>query len=445
MEGDGHHASSPNNDDEIPASDLVQRQSSRHIREIQRLRNTVSFRLGKHLTDAVRQPWKFPFLPITFPIKAFMLGLEKIGKRPGNNILNSDKLDMLPPRNCILLFPTNGVGFGHFTRLYAIAKELRSIDPDTEIIFFTPMPTLHVPYIDDFPTYHVAGKYKFKDMPTSVWNGLIEEHLLMIMETHRPRMFIFDGAYPYRGMLNAIQRNDQMKRVWLRRGMFKAGSSIPVDSIACFDQIVHPGDAVESTDEPAAEHGVEMLNIPPIVLVKPDEMMEREVARNRLGLPLDAVVWYVQLGAGQINDIESEINLTLDAILDQGDHHVVVLGESLLGKRLDVQRRRVRILRDYPNGLYFKAFDYAVQAGGYNSFHEMRAIQMPTLFYPNLETGMDDQLARCQVAEKEGWGLVVKNRTEKTIHIGIQHISAFMRTHEEKIHANSHLDWLRNI
>jgi UDP:flavonoid glycosyltransferase YjiC (YdhE family) len=135
----------------------------------------------------------------------------------------------------------------------------------------------------------------------------------------------------------------------------------------------------------------------------------------------------------------------LDAILDQGEHHVVVLGESLLGKRLDVQRRRVRMLRDYPNGLYFKAFDYAVQAGGYNSFHEMRAIQMPTLFYPNLKTGMDDQLARCQVAEKEGWGLVVKNRTEKTIRTGIQRISAFMPTHEDKIQPNPHLDWLRDI
>jgi len=206
-----------------------------------------------------------------------------------------------------------------------------------------------------------------------------------------------------------------------------------------------PAIAVACTDEPAVEHGVEMLNVPPIVLVKPNEMMEREVARNRLGLPLDAVVWYVQLGAGQINDIESEINLTLDAILDQGEHHVVVLGESLLGKRLDVQRRRVRILRDYPNGLYFKAFDYAVQAGGYNSFHEMRAIQMPTLFYPNLETGMDDQLARCQVAEKEGWGLVVKNRTEKTISDGIsdlEEIAVLSTTIDQNV---ENLRWLNEI
>ena len=33
---------------------------------------------------------------------------------------------------------------------------------------------------------------------------------------------------------------------------------------------------------------------------------------------------------------------------------------------------------------------------------------------------MDDQLARCLVAEDEGWGYVVKNRTEDSIRIGIE-------------------------
>jgi len=48
-----------------------------------------------------------------------------------------------------------------------------------------------------------------------------------------------------------------------------------------------------------------------------------------------------------------------------------------------------------------------VQAGGYNSFHEMRSVGLPTLFLPNMNTGMDDQLARCKVAEEEGWGSVL--------------------------------------
>jgi hypothetical protein len=40
---------------------------------------------------------------------------------------------------------------------------------------------------------------------------------------------------------------------------------------------------------------------------------------------------------------------------------------------------------------------------------------LPALFYPNMKTGMDDQLARCKVAEEEGWGIVLESRNKKTI------------------------------
>jgi UDP-N-acetylglucosamine--N-acetylmuramyl-(pentapeptide) pyrophosphoryl-undecaprenol N-acetylglucosamine transferase len=114
----------------------------------------------------------------------------------------------------------------------------------------------------------------------------------------------------------------------------------------------------------------------------------------------------VQLGAGRINDIDSDVRRVVDALLEHDDVHVV-LGESMLGERLEVDMERVHLVRDYPNALYLKAFDAAVQAGGYNSFHEMRSVGLPTLFLPNMNTGMDDQLARCTVAEEEGWGIVL--------------------------------------
>ena len=95
----------------------------------------------------------------------------------------------------------------------------------------------------------------------------------------------------------------------------------------------------------------------------------------------------------------------VDALLSQNDVHIV-LGESLLGDRLKINLERVHIIRDYPNAYFFNAFDISVQAGGYNSFHEMRKQGIPTLFLPNMNTGMDDQFARCKVAENEGWGIV---------------------------------------
>ena len=92
----------------------------------------------------------------------------------------------------------------------------------------------------------------------------------------------------------------------------------------------------------------------------------------------------------------------------------------MIGTRIEIDLPNVHIIRDYPNSQYFRGFDSVVQAGGYNSFHETRVFGLPALFYPNMETGMDDQLARCKVAEEEGWGYVVKERTQKSIQEGIE-------------------------
>jgi hypothetical protein len=343
--------------------------------------------------------------------------MTRIGKTSAST--DGLKLDyeVQPRKNAIVLFPTNGVGFGHFTRMYSVAREMRRQDPEMEIIFFTTMPTLHIPYVDDFATYHLAGKYKHSDMDSSTWNMLVEEMLTLVLETHNPKFFMFDGAFPYRGMLNSIYGREEITRIWMRRGMFRKGSSIPVDSIEYFDLIVHPEDAV-NVPQSDSIHSVETLHIPPITLLSKDEMLSREKSRSRLNLPIDARVTYVQLGAGQINDIDSEIRLTIDALLHYPDMHIV-LGESMLGERLDFDHERVHLLRDYPNSMYFNAFDFAVQAGGYNSFHEMRNIGIPTLFYPNMNTGMDDQLARCKIAEDEKWGIVLEKRTEAEIVCGV--------------------------
>ena len=387
-------------------------------RENRRLRTSVSFQLGLHITDAVRKPWKLLLLPLTFPLLCLQMGMTRLGKKSASTEGFELDYEVQPRKNAIVLFPTNGVGFGHFTRMYSVAREMRKQDPEMEIIFFTTMPTLHIPYVDDFATYHLAGKYKHSDMDSSTWNMLVEEMLTLVLETHNPKFFMFDGAFPYRGMLNSIYGREEITRIWMRRGMFRKGSSIPVDSIEYFDLIVHPGDAV-NVPQSDSIHSVETLHIPPITLLSKDEMLSREKSRSRLNLPIDARVTYVQLGAGQINDIDSEIRLTIDALLHYPDMHIV-LGESMLGERLDFDHDRVHLLRDYPNSMYFNAFDFAVQAGGYNSFHEMRNMGIPTLFYPNMNTGMDDQLARCRVAEEEGWGLVVEKRTKDEIVCGVR-------------------------
>lgn len=405
------------------------------IRENRRLRNSASFRVGKLFTRAAMKPWFLPILPFSILFLMFSIGMERLGRWPVP--VDSKGMRSTPPgepRDCVMFFPTNGVGFGHFTRMYALAKRFKKYSPSTEVVFFTTMPTLHLLYNEGFVTYHIAGRKKFDDLSASDWNALVEEHLSLAFNQHRPSTFIYDGAFPYRGMLNAIREQSQTRKIWMRRGTFKKGSRIPVDSIAHFDTIVHPQDSVPLAQN-EVDHGVESITCAPIVLLDESDLLERDVARRRLNLPLSGRVVYVQLGAGRINDIDSEIRLTVEALLKHDDITVVV-GESMLGERIELSMDRVVLLRDYPNSMYFRAFDATVQAGGYNSFHETRCFGLPALFYPNMNTGMDDQLARCKVAEEEGWGTVVVNRNTSSISEGIAHLLSTAGTLDGNIGGN---------
>lgn len=386
------------------------------LRENRRIRNSASFRVGVIITTSIRSPWRLLILPFSLIILSWNIIQERLGNRPvPYPLIETTQLANDTKRNdCIVLFPTNGVGFGHFTRMYGLAKRIRSKSPLTEIVFFTTMPTLQVLYNEGFPSYHLAGRKKHKNMTAAEWNALVEENLSLVFNQHKPKAFVFDGAFPYRGMLNAIRGHSGIEKIWVRRGMFKKGSNIPIDSIEHFSLIVRPGDSVNIQDHVGMEIDVESKTVEPMLLLNQEELLSEEEAKGRLRLPNQGKVVYIQLGAGRINDIDSEIRLTVDALLSYEDIHVVV-GESMLGERIMFDHPRVTLLRDYPNSMYFNAFSASVQAGGYNSFHEMRTFGLPTLFYPNMNTGMDDQLARCKIAQSEGWGLVLEKRTEASI------------------------------
>ncbi|MEC7255875.1 MAG: hypothetical protein VXV76_04620 [Candidatus Thermoplasmatota archaeon] len=392
-------------------------------REIQRLRTSPSLRLGSHITDAIKKPWRAPFLIITLPIHMLIIGLELIGFRPQPKSLSKNSEGRLATKgDCVIMFPTNGVGFGHFTRMLAIAKRMKKLNSNLEIIFFTTMPTLHILKRYDIPAHHISGPKYFKGMSSEDWNALLEEELTLCFETHKPSMFIFDGAFPYRGMLRAIEGKSTMSKIWLRRGMFRKGASIPVDSIQHFDSIIRPMDSINETSE-EVNHELEIITSPPIVLLDENEMLSKEDVRASLQLPRDATVVYVQLGAGEINDINSEIRITVENLISR-ENLFVVIGESMIGERLSINLPNVKIIRDYPNSMYFRGFDAVISAGGYNSYHEARNLGIPTLFYPNLNTGMDDQSSRCEVAKKEGWGLTLKDRNVKNINKSIDDLIA---------------------
>ena len=85
-----------------------------------------------------------------------------------------------------------------------------------------------------------------QDAASSQWNGLVEDMLHLVFDTHRPKWFMFDGAF-LKGMLNAIASQPMMEKWWMKRGSLKSNKSAPIDSAMFFDIIVpSEGDMLSS-------------------------------------------------------------------------------------------------------------------------------------------------------------------------------------------------------
>jgi UDP:flavonoid glycosyltransferase YjiC (YdhE family) len=209
-----------------------------------------------------------------------------------------------------------------------------------------------------------------------------------------------------------------MLRAWLRRGSIKKKSkNIPVESIGKFHVVIRPGDSGVQNFDGEMNHSIPIVKTNPI-LIHDSNSQSNEDIRGRLGVPEYATLCYLQLGAGKINDIDSEISMTLDA-LDEFDHVYTIVGESMLGERISHSSEKVRILRDYPNSKFFHQFDFSVIAGGYNSYHEVIEAGLPSICYPNLATGRDDQLARVSIASEAGAMIVLEDRNPISISLAI--------------------------
>lgn len=335
-----------------------------------------------------------------------LIGPSIAGTDDGSVGLRAAKRPAEKSRRRVLFITINGVGMGHLTRMLAIAKRCPApIEP----VFLTMSQALKVVREQGFLAEYVPSR-KYLDCDLTRWNGFLRDEVSEIISFYDPAAVLFDGNVPYQGVIDAIKAYPDPWSIWSRRGMWRVGSSDIVSREEHFDVVLEPGDLAGDDDHGiTSRHRDRTRQVAPIRLLAPSDMLSREEARLELGLDLDQPAVLIQLGAGNNFDYRS-IHKTAHAHVTERHGAQVAVGEWLISDRpVDLPDGVVR-MPGYPFARYFNAFDLAISAVGYNSFHELLFAGLPTILVPNEAMEQDNQLARALYADRHGLAACVRTK-----------------------------------
>jgi UDP:flavonoid glycosyltransferase YjiC (YdhE family) len=309
------------------------------------------------------------------------------------------------PTRRVLFFSSNGVGMGHLTRLLAIARRCSGrIEPVFLSMSQAAAVVEEFGYLVEFTAYH-----SYLDLDVERWNAALRAQLKEAIAFYDARAVIFDGNTPYRGLIDARLDHPAVPFIWCRRGMWRPGAGrTSIERSRHFDAIIEPREIAENYDRGLTGYSRErVFAVEPILLHEPSELYDRDAARAKLGLDRDRPALLVQLGSGNNYDYRDVIRLACAHAVQRNVQ--LAVAEWLISEaEAGVLPAGVLRLRAYPLSRYFKAFDGVISAVGYNSFHELIAYAVPSIFTPNEHPAMDDQLMRAQFAERRGLGLCVR-------------------------------------
>lgn len=311
----------------------------------------------------------------------------------------------------VLFVPSNGVGLGHVTRQLAIARRMNnSLKPvfatfaqAAPIIEAFGYPTEYIPSQSDTGTNH------------SEWDDWVRYELGELLDRYDPNVVVFDGNNPSTGLIKAVLSRRRRGLVWVRRGMIGSTPSPYLGNSCYMDLIVEPGEIAGELDVGSTvDRKHEALQVSPITLLDRDEILPRNAARKELGLSPEGKAVIVQLGGNANRNVVSLTSEIID-LLKRFSTLQIVLVEWENSSVEFPNWPSVNILRGFPVSRYFNAFDFSISAAGYNTFHEVMAFGLPSIFIANRHPSMDNQGARAEFAQQHSAGFDL--REEELYHL----------------------------
>ncbi|HEX5205181.1 MAG TPA: glycosyltransferase [Actinoplanes sp.] len=308
-----------------------------------------------------------------------------------------------PAARRVLMVSDNGAGMGHLSRLMAIARRLPA---DHTAVIATQSYAASVAHGEGFLTEYIPSR-KVLQAAQPRWTALLRDRLAHLIDLHEPAVVAVD-CLPHAGIVEAVRDHPGIVWVWVRRAMWQRG--VGGDWITegkVFDHILEPGEFAAVVDEgPTVADRPNAVQVEPITFLDDSELLTRSAARAFLELD-ERPAALIQLGAGNINDISSPVARICRHLTERGFQ--LVLAESTIATTPLPRVAGAKAVKLYPVSRYLRAFDLAVSASGYNSFHEQIGFAVPTVFLPNASTRLDDQIGRARFAAATGVALAVED------------------------------------
>jgi UDP:flavonoid glycosyltransferase YjiC (YdhE family) len=305
------------------------------------------------------------------------------------------------PATAILMLSQNGVGLGHVVRQLAIARQ---INPGRKVVFCCIGQAFDIVRKHGYHVEHIPS-HLYSDIPYHAWNRWLAVQLLQIIYFHKIGTIVFDGSTPYEGLLEALQSRPETKAVWIRRAMWTDAADVSHKKLRAgklFDLVIEPQDLAEQYDTgPTPAFRWLTSRVKPISLVEPSDMLSREDSCLILGIDPNRTSVLLQLGSGNNRNLTLITDRIVAALAARGDFQIVESEwiNSQFGTKM---RPDIVRLRGFPTAIHFNTFDFCFSAAGYNSFHELISLGLPTIFIPNRREYMDNQLARATFASEKG-------------------------------------------
>jgi UDP:flavonoid glycosyltransferase YjiC (YdhE family) len=308
----------------------------------------------------------------------------------------------------------NGNGMGHMSTCLAYANRLRG---RARPVFFSLASAIEIINDMGFEADYLVSRF-WSRASSWDWDQELSQRLGMMFERVRPQAVVFDGTWPYRGLLNAAAAYGVPRLVWSNLILYKKDMhDVPV-SEKNFDLVIRLGEIGTQFSVDRESMPGRSVTIPPFTMLKDEDLLSRDAACDKLGLNRDGRYVLFSLGPGNLKDVSSIGRGLVDEVTQRG--YTVVWAHAPIsatdvslpdGVIQITQFPLLRIMRafdicvaaagyntitQFPLLRIMRAFDFCVAAAGYNTCCEVIQSRVPTLFVPNTEVN-DDQTARAQL------------------------------------------------